>query len=166
MTEAFIIRESSHFNHARLAPLPELIYTISPSEHCAMSNLKAELQAVSPSQQAGRLAEDAALSFLLTQGHELISRNAYCRRGEIDLITLHQGWLIFTEVRWRSRADYGGAAASLTARKQRRIIASASYFLCSQKQWQQHKMRFDVILFAGSPPDWQRHWLQAAFTAF
>lgn len=124
------------------------------------------LQAASPSQQAGRLAEDDALAFLLTQGHELIARNFYCRRGEIDLITRHEQWLVFTEVRWRSRTDFGGAAGSLTWQKQRRIIATASYFLCSHKHWQQHLIRFDVMLFAGSPPDWQRRWLQAAFTAF
>lgn len=131
-----------------------------------MRNPPSGLQATSPSQHAGKLAEDDALAFLQTQGHGLIARNYYCRRGEIDLITCHQNWLVFTEVRWRSRTDFGGAAGSLTHRKQQRIIATASYFLCRQKHWQQHLMRFDVMLFTGSPPDWQRHWLQAAFTAF
>ncbi len=124
------------------------------------------LRAESPTQLAGRLAEDAALSFLQAQGHELIARNFYCRRGEIDLITRHRQWLVFTEVRWRSRTDFGGAACSLTHHKRQRIIATASYFLSKQKHWQQYLIRFDVMLFEGQPAAWQRHWLQAAFTAF
>ena len=130
-----------------------------------MPDPRPSLRAVSPSQHAGRLAEDAAMAFLLTQGHQVIARNFYCRRGEIDLITLQGQWLILTEVRWRRRADFGGAAASVTYRKQQRIIAAARYFLCLQPHWQQCLIRFDVMLFEGSPPAWQRHWLQAAFTA-
>lgn len=131
-----------------------------------MQNLKSALRAESPSQQAGRLAEDAALAFLQTQGHQLIARNIYCRRGEIDLITLHGQWLVLTEVRWRSRADFGGAAASVTRSKQQRIIAAARYFLSQHAQWQHCFIRFDVMLFDGAPPTWQRQWLQAAFSAF
>ncbi len=131
-----------------------------------MTTAKSGLRAASPTQQAGRLAEDAALTLLQAHGHELVARNFYCRRGEIDLITLHGQWLVFTEVRWRSRTDFGGAAGSLTQHKQRRIIATASYYLSKQKHWQQHLIRFDVMLFEGQPPDWQSRWLQAAFTAF
>lgn len=131
-----------------------------------MIKTKSSLQAASPSQQAGRIAEDAALAILKAQGHELVARNFYCRRGEIDLITLHGEWLVFTEVRWRSRSDFGGAASSLTHHKQRRIIVTASYYLSRQKHWQQHLIRFDVMLFEGQPPTWQHQWLKAAFTAF
>ena len=131
-----------------------------------MPNLKPALRAESPRQRAGRLAEDAALAFLKTQGHQLVARNFYCRRGEIDLITLHGQWLVFTEVRWRSRADFGGAASSVTRQKQQRIIATARYFLSRQASWQQCFIRFDVMLFEGLPAIWQQRWLQAAFTAF
>lgn len=141
-------------------------YTISMKQQDNhMPSPKTALSASSPSQQAGRQAEDAALAFLQSQGHELIARNVYCRRGEIDLITLHGQWLILTEVRWRRRAGYGGAAASVTHQKQQRIIAAARYFLCLQPHWQKCLIRFDVMLFEGSPPAWQRYWLQAAFTA-
>lgn len=126
----------------------------------------APLLANSPSQKAGQLAEKAALLFLQKQGHELIAHNVYCRRGEIDLITLHNRWLVFTEVRWRSHGNFGGAAASITTHKQRRIIAAARYFLCREPHWQQHHLRFDVMLFEGTPPTWQQRWIQAAFNAF
>ena len=122
--------------------------------------------ASSPSQKAGQFAENAALYFLRQQGHELIAHNVYCRRGEIDLITLHNRWLVFTEVRWRRHSNFGGAAASITAQKQQRIIAAARYFLCREPHWQQYHLRFDVMLFEGIPPTWQQRWIQAAFNAF
>ena len=124
------------------------------------------LRASSPQQILGQAAESAALQFLQNCGHTFVARNVYCRRGEIDLITLHQGWLVFTEVRWRSRLDFGGAAASVTPAKQRRIITAARYFLSHEPQWQHHFMRFDVMLYEGKPPTWQQHWIQAAFNAF
>lgn len=142
------------------------VYTIGAPHRDNDMKPGPSLRAASPSQHAGRLAEDAALDFLLTQGHRVLARNFYCRRGEIDLITLHGEWLIFTEVRWRSRIDYGDAASSITRHKQQRIIATARYFLSGQTHWQQRLIRFDVMLFEGPPCDWKRRWLQAAFTAF
>lgn len=122
------------------------------------------LQAGSPSQCRGRLAEDEALRFLRAAGHELIQRNFHCRLGEIDLITLsrHQV-LVFTEVRWRCRDHYGGAAASITAAKVRRLLATAAIFLSRHPVNRIHPMRFDVIAFSGQPPDWQLNWIKGAF---
>ena len=124
------------------------------------------LRASSPQQISGQAAESAALQFLQNCGHTFVARNVYCRRGEIDLITLHNRWLVFTEVRWRRHSNFGGAAASITAQKQQRIIAAARYFLCREPHWQQYHLRFDVMLFEGIPPTWQQRWIQAAFNAF
>ncbi len=122
------------------------------------------LQAGSPSQCRGRLAEDEALRLLQNAGHELIQRNFHCRLGEIDLITLsRRRVLVFTEVRWRSRNDYGGAAASVTPAKIRRLLATAAIFLCRYPVNRSHPMRFDVIALSGQPPDWQLNWIKGAF---
>lgn len=128
------------------------------------STLAQPLQAGSPSQCRGRLAEDAALGLLQRAGHELIQRNFHCRLGEIDLITLsRRRVLVFTEVRWRSRDDYGGAAASVTPAKIRRLLATAAVFLGRFPVNRIHPMRFDVIALSGQPPDWQLNWIKGAF---
>jgi len=122
------------------------------------------LRAGSPSQHRGRRAEDAALALLLRAGHRLISRNFHCRLGEIDLITLsRRGVLVFTEVRWRTRDDYGGAAASVGPAKIRRLLATAEVFLCRQPVNRSRPARFDVITFSGRPPDWRPDWIKGAF---
>ncbi|MEL0028789.1 MAG: YraN family protein [Perlucidibaca sp.] len=122
------------------------------------------LHAGSPSQRRGRMAEDAALALLLAAGHRVIQRNFHCRLGEIDLITLSRRQvLVFTEVRWRSREDYGGAAASIGPAKIRRLQATAEVFLCRHPVNRNRLMRFDVITFGGCPPCWRPQWIKGAF---
>ena len=123
------------------------------------------LRAGSPTQQRGRQAEDRALALLLAAGHRLLTRNFHGRRGEIDLITLHRRQLVFTEVRQRCSIRQGGGAASVTPGKQRRLIATALYFLSRHPELQSSVMRFDVIVCNGPAASGRLDWLQAAFFA-
>lgn len=112
--------------------------------------------------EKGRALEELALIFLQKQGHRLIARNFRCRQGEIDLITLERGTLIFVEVRYRARADFGGAAASVDARKQQRLILAARYFLHHHPEHQNRDCRFDIIAYdAQQPPQWIQHAFEA-----
>lgn len=124
------------------------------------------LAAGSPKQYQGRIAEDHALRRLLQAGHHLLARNYHCRAGEIDLITLSAAnVLVFTEVRWRRNLAYGGALASVTLSKQRRLIVTARHFLACHPVNQIRAMRFDVFGLTGLPPHWQCHWIRGAFAA-
>lgn len=92
-------------------------------------------------------------------------RNFHGRCGEIDLITLEQDILVFTEVRWRRSRLAGGALASVAARKQQRLIQTARLFLMHYPTQQRRIIRFDVIGFDGVWPSWQKYWIKAAFDA-
>jgi putative endonuclease len=108
-------------------------------------------------QARGAAAEDRAAAYLTQQGLKLVTRNFRCRGGEIDLIMRDGASLVFVEVRSRARADFGGAAASITATKQARIILAARHYLA------QHRVdapcRFDAVLIQAG----QLQWLRAAF---
>lgn len=111
----------------------------------------------------GDAAEDQALDYLQAQGLRLLQRNYRTPGrggGEIDLIMqAPDGTVVFVEVRQRSRSDFGGAAASISALKRRRIILAAQHYLL---RWRRlPPARFDVV--AIDPAGVQ--WLQAAFTA-
>lgn len=89
---------------------------------------------VSPKSRAvtGQEAEDRALHYLQRQGLRLLERNyrvaagPSARAGEVDLILLDRdGTLVFVEVRARADFSHGGAAASVTGSKQRRLIYAA-----------------------------------------
>ena len=54
-------------------------------------------------------------------------------------------------MRQRSRSDFGGAGASITTSKQRRIILAAQHYLASQPECD---CRFDCVLIEGERLEW------------
>src|SRR5450830_1553485 len=111
------------------------------------------------SNQRGAEAEQIALKWLCRQGLTEVQRNFRCRGGEIDLIMQDRATLVFVEVRRRTRATHGDAAASVTRTKQRRLIIAAQLFL--QRYRMPPPCRFDVIAYDGA----QRQWLKNALEA-
>lgn len=112
----------------------------------------------------GACAERAAEQWLCGQGLSRVARNFRCRMGEIDLIMRDGEYLVFIEVRLRSRNDYGGAAASVTRAKQQRLIRAAQQFLALNARWQRAPCRFDVVAAQPDGADhYQWQWLRAAF---
>jgi putative endonuclease len=113
--------------------------------------------------QVGDVGEDAALQHLLAAGLKLVQRNYRTPGrggGEIDLIVREKdGTLVFVEVRSRASARFGGAAASISAVKQGRIIFAARLFLMRLPN--PPPCRFDVITVEGA----QLQWVKAAFDA-
>ncbi len=93
----------------------------------------------------GRRGEDLALQYLETRGLRLLERNYRCRGGEIDLVMLDGTTLALIEVRSRSSSDFGGAAASVGTRKQRRFIVAARHLMLTRPQMRKLAARFDVV---------------------
>lgn len=129
-------------------------------------------------QQRGQAGEAQACAFLQQQGLQLLARNYRTPGrggGEIDLVMREpDGTLVFVEVRVRSHSDYGGAAASVDRRKQRRILLAAQHYL-SGYRGAEPPCRFDVVLIQGSKhaaatskasaDNSAIEWLKAAFDA-
>lgn len=121
-------------------------------------------QASASTQAEGARAERLAEAHLVRQGVRILSRNARYKGGEIDLIGLHQGSIVFVEVRLRKDHSFGGAAASITPTKQRRIILAARLWLQTDgRRYQQHPCRFDAVLL-DELDELRVEWLQAAFS--
>jgi putative endonuclease len=120
----------------------------------------------STTKEAGDAGEARALAHLIGQGLTLVQRNyrvargPHARGGEIDLILRERdGTLVFVEVRARRAASHGGAAASVSATKQRSLLLAAQHFLSTQRSVP--PCRFDVVAIDGE----RIEWLRAAFDA-
>jgi putative endonuclease len=113
--------------------------------------------------QAGKLGEELAARFLGKRGLTVLTRNYLCRGGEIDLVCRDGKSLVFVEVRLRRNSRYGGAAASITATKQRRIILAARHYLMAQGQ-NDCDCRFDCLLLGGTTEK-DIEWVKDAFSA-
>lgn len=94
----------------------------------------------------GDAAEALAADYLAAQGLPVIARQFRCRGGELDLVCRQGRTLVFVEVRLRRRADFGGAAASITAAKQARVIHAARVFLAARPWLATLDARFDCVL--------------------
>lgn len=119
-----------------------------------------------PSQNnsSGSAAEELAAAYLQRHGVRLVARNYRCRGGELDLIGLLGDTLLLVEVRLRQGQDFGGAAASITRTKQRRVTLAARHFLAAHPQWQRQPCRFDCLLLDQLSPE-RIEWLIDAFHA-
>jgi putative endonuclease len=112
-------------------------------------------------QRQGRRGEREALSFLQARGLRLVETNYRCRAGEIDLVMTQGETLVFVEVRVRASRRFGGAAASVTPTKQRRLYAAARHYLLSRRG-HTGPARFDVVALEGGAAP---HWIPNAFDA-
>ena len=107
----------------------------------------------------GERAEARALAYLQGQGLALVVRNYRCKGGELDLVMrAPDGTLVFVEVRSRSSDAFGGALASITTTKQRRIVLAAQHYLAGKPECD---CRFDCVLIDGE----RLEWLKDAFSA-
>lgn len=118
----------------------------------------------------GDAAELVALAHLRVAGLQLLEANYRTPGrggGEIDLIMKDaDGTLVFIEVRQRASQSHGGAGASISAVKQKRIVFAARHYLTRFKSLP--PCQFDVVLIhgklgAGDAPTIE--WLRSAFDA-
>ena len=108
----------------------------------------------------GRRAEERAAQHLEAHGLRVVGRNFRCRGGEIDLVCRDGKVLVFVEVRHRRSRDFGGAAASITPAKQRRIVLAARHYLANERK-SNASCRIDCVLIDGGNIDWIRNALDA-----
>jgi putative endonuclease len=115
-------------------------------------------------QQRGVHAEQLAARYLEVRGLKIVGRNLRCKAGELDLVCLDGAVLAIIEVRQRESLEFGGALASVTFGKQRKIIRAARFFLRREPRWRDLSVRFDVLAIAGLPDGAHRvDWIKDAF---
>lgn len=117
----------------------------------------------------GNDAEQLACEYLEERGLKLVIRNFSISAGEVDLIMRDANddeTLVFIEVRYRKNSDFGGAAASVTHKKQQRIIKAALAY--QQMHSPQLSMRFDVVAIEGDniSSNSEINWIKSAFDGF
>ncbi len=106
-------------------------------------------------QEIGLAGEDRALAYLQQQGLRLVERNFLCKVGELDLVMRDGAHLVFVEVRERNSPHYGGAAASISPAKQRRIVRAAKFYLLRFAKMP--PCRIDVVAIDGERINWMRN---------
>jgi putative endonuclease len=114
--------------------------------------------------ECGAAAEAAAAHYLQRQGLLVLARNLRCRAGELDLVCLDDRVIVIVEVRQRATSEFGGALASVTRRKQRKLIRATEFHRQRRPTWRACAFRFDVIAVRfRSDGTAEMNWVRDAF---
>jgi len=101
-------------------------------------------------QAIGKWGERIAAEFLARIGYEILAINYRTPFGELDLITLQGGMLVFIEVKTRTSTLLGYPEGSVTLAKQSHITNAALYFMANTER-PETDWRVDVVAITGSP---------------
>ena len=96
----------------------------------------------------GRSGEDRAANYLADRGYTILERNYEASYGEIDLIALDRGTVVFVEVKTRTTDAYGAPELAVDRRKQELMVKTALGYL-KFKKLHQMPCRFDVVAISG-----------------
>lgn len=81
----------------------------------------------------GDYGEEVAADRLRAKGYRIIERNWRTSAGEIDLVAVHDGCVVFVEVKTRTSDLFGSPEEAITYKKQRRMVGAAQGYLADKK---------------------------------
>lgn len=76
----------------------------------------------------GDAGEELACKFLLQNGYKILERNFRIRGGEIDIIALDKGTLVYIEVKTRASHKFGKPEESITYYKLKFLERAAKFW--------------------------------------
>lgn len=94
--------------------------------------------------KTGEEYEKIVAKILEKYGYQILERNYRCRIGEIDLIAIDQGMLVFIEVKYRKDKKAGRPEEAVNVKKQQIICRTADDYRMRYPQYAQYQIRFDV----------------------
>ena len=92
----------------------------------------------------GKYGEDVAERYLVQKGYNILERNFWCRKGELDIVAESKEYIVFIEVKTRSNTLYGNPVHAVDYKKRKHMYNVAKYFLHT-RGWDNRYARFDVI---------------------
>ena len=120
----------------------------------------------SPHILTGERGESAAALYLLLHGYRILERNYLCPPGEIDIVALKKGVIVFVEVRTRQEGALVDPIESINDMKLAHIMDAARYYLTVRRKSGAF-CRFDIISVRASGPFRVRisHYIDAFWTS-
>lgn len=104
----------------------------------------------------GKLYEEKAAAFLKERGFFLLDMNYRCRQGEVDLIGIHDGCLVFVEVKYRKDMGSGAPEEAVGPAKQMKICRVSDYYRLAKPTEAARQIRYDVVAICGEDVRWYR----------
>ena len=97
----------------------------------------------------GQKAEEKVAEYLTKNGHQIITKNHKTRFAEIDIISIKDNKIYFTEVKYRKTNLHGGGLAAITKEKQAKMKFAAESFLKFKKEYTKYNPLLAVADVSG-----------------
>lgn len=94
--------------------------------------------------ETGSAGEKLAAAFLRKQGYKILETNFRSVFGEIDIIALDEGTLVYIEVKTRSSNQFGLPEEAVGYRKLQHLLKTAAYYRLLRKNLPEGE-RVDVV---------------------
>lgn len=98
--------------------------------------------------ELGAWGERLAREYLISKGYTLVDENLHVGHNELDIIATKDKWMVFVEVKTRSRG-LDEAVEAVDSRKIARMVRAADAVL--RQYTVPYEYRFDVIAVIGTP---------------
>ena len=125
---------------AEFGPCPEHRFSFGPVKKVPTKNTT----------KIGCKAEGIVADFLQSQGHQILTRNFKTKYYEIDVISISQNNIYFTEVKYRKTANHGDPLEAINAKKLEQMHFAAEAFLHTHPQFKNFNPRLAVASVTGS----------------
>lgn len=93
--------------------------------------------------QLGKKGEQVAKDYLIGKGHLILETNFRFEHNEVDIISLENDILIFSEIKTRSNFNFGYPEEAVNQKKQEALKKVAEFYLLEYPEFMQ--LRFDII---------------------
>jgi len=94
----------------------------------------------------GQRAERVVAEHLMSEGHKILVRNYKTKIAEIDIISVFEKTLYFTEVKYRKNERCGTPLEAITREKQKKMRLGAEIFMKAHQEYS----RYDIVLAVAS----------------
>ena len=111
----------------------------------------------------GKEAEDAAAAFLREKGYDILARNFYGERKEIDIIARKRGLVIFVEVK---SSNTKIPPETMVNEIKVASLAQAAEAFIAESQIKDVDYRFDILAMRKKGAYWQINHIEDAFSNY
>ena len=112
----------------------------------------------------GKKGEDIAFNFLKKNGYQVLDRNWGYKKGEIDIIAIHDNHLVIVEVKTRSVYYHAETDDMIGNRKLKKIYETADRYI--ELKNIDLEVRYDLIIVILHGSTWTVEHITDAFYPF
>ena len=112
---------------------PEHRFSFEPCK--SLTGFSREKKSMKNTTKVGERGEEVVAEYLIGEGHKIIARNYKTYFYEIDIVSMHDRKIYFTEVKYRKNKNFGGGLAAIDFKKQRQMRYAAESFLKYRKDF-------------------------------